>query len=811
MTRAPAVQVWLALLWMLLPHVIDSIALRFPTFSRVRQASSQRFHSFPHYLRASDYDNDNDNDSSNNDDDETEHELDRRLELLWNGDGNDSVFQKFSRGHANVLVKGNDIVTSTGSNITMYTSSTIVAPKKPMSISCRVVTASDGKIPTQGGLLPESLFQPPHLLAKLDTIYHAMAHEQTRAVKFMEQQSSHHPSSSNYTHVGTQDDDNKVVSLLRQSLTDAGFELLTTRDLDLCQALNAEYLLRLSIVEDLSELDDTLARDFYPEQFTDSHNNDNNNLTLKEDATFLYGGRVLVYWRGYGMEVTRGRLLLPKIDYLQASIVQRAASGIRVRVNIVEEMIAAKSKDIYGWVESSLLSLVATALHAIPSKRVSEWAGSVFKEQSDNAKKRQADREKKRKKEEKMFKLKRYGGYRKSFTSSPIIPSDALTPFTVCEVDFGTTSNSSGSSTNGLAKRSRVNGNNTLETETVEHDIYQLMNRGKLTCMYDDEMTKVVGGDLPPMQLLERVSISNLIESASIGPRRLLKTIFATNQLMEPTYREVIVVWRPLPPEPSKPVIKPLKVVYDVADMFDIQGLPELPKSKDGESSRRPHLEVRAFASVPMANLPAVLPKTKLVFRPADAFVFDLVSIASLILVIGSQRFDNPRLDLLALVSFSLWVFRTVIRYSNKLARYDLLVKKFLTSKITHRNAGAVKYITTEAGSYRATRAALVYTWLKSRTVTSANSNRRDQLVRDGLLGVNELIASDKQYMVDVGAALKDLEDLELIYFSDDGQRLEAVVRHPSSVVAALGQTWASIFEGRPAKTIDTSKDSPRP
>lgn len=263
----------------------------------------------------------------------------------------------------------------------------------------------------------------------------------------------------------------------------------------------------------------------------------------------------------------------------------------------------------------------------------------------------------------------------------------------------------------------------------------------------------------------------------------------------------MVVVWRPLPPKPeSQQVIRPPKFIYDFADMFDIEGLPELPKleeEEEEEETARPALEIRAFAGVPMANLPAVLPKTKLVFRPADAFVFDLVSIFSFVLVLGSQRFDNPRLDLLALVSFVLWVFRTVFRYSNKLARYDLLVKKFLTSKITHRNSGALKYVATEAGSYRATRAALVYTWLVScgRQGTS-NANHRDQLIEAGLAGVNELIREDKQIRVDIGAALRDLEDLGLVRFSDDGQRLESVVRDTSSVIASLGDSWARVFEG---------------
>jgi len=287
--------------------------------------------------------------------------------------------------------------------------------------------------------------------------------------------------------------------------------------------------------------------------------------------------------------------------------------------------------------------------------------------------------------------------------------------------------------------------------------------------------------------------------------RQSLLTLFAPAVF----FCQVIVVWRPLPPKPKmKPIMTPPKFVYDMADMFDIEGLPDLPASSAIDEVSTPRLEIRAFAGVPMANLPAVLPKTKLVFRPADAFVFDLVSIVSFLLVIGSARFDNPRLDLLALVSFSLWIIRTVIRYSNKLARYDLLVKKFLTSKITQRNGGALKYIATEAGSYRATRAALVHTWLISRRVTSGSSNDRERLVIDGLIGVNGLIGEDKPVRVDIDAALRDLEELGLVFFSEDGERLQKVVRETSSLVLALGNAWADVFEGQNG-VVSSSKKEP--
>ena len=45
---------------------------------------------------------------------------------------------------------------------------------------------------------------------------------------------------------------------------------------------------------------------------------------------------------------------------------------------------------------------------------------------------------------------------------------------------------------------------------------------------------------LPTMQLLDRVSISNLVDLFSLsGRRKLLRTLFARSELVEPTYEEV--------------------------------------------------------------------------------------------------------------------------------------------------------------------------------------------------------------------------------------------------------------------------------
>ena len=284
------------------------------------------------------------------------------------------------------------------------------------------------------------------------------------------------------------------------------------------------------------------------------------------------------------------------------------------------------------------------------------------------------------------------------------------------------------------------------------------------------------------------------------------------SELVEPTYEEVVVIWRPLKVDPQKakpkmPKFVPPKILYEIADMFDMEGaLPPQPQATSQATTTIPPIEIRTFEGVPMANLPAVLPKTKLIFRPADAFVFDLISVLSFAAIIGSIRFDNPRLDFIAIVSVGLWLIRTVLRYSNKLARYDLLVKTFLTSKITYRNGGALRYVLNEAGLQRAKRATLVYMWLNENFNNKNNKNvqrsglfgenllLRSQLVQNGQHDVQRMMNTMKRTPVDMDAALNDLEELQLVRRLDDAGQLLDFSDEETDVSQALQRTWLSLF-----------------
>lgn len=636
---------------------------------------------------------------------------------------------------------------------------------------CRICTSADGEIPMSA--------LPPHILnsnirRRLDAIYHATSHQETGSLKYMksEKQSSRQqlqsqgmmstgvelPSQdvsaglSDLEEQFDEEEERRLVSMIRSSLEDGGFELLDQRDLDLCNALNAGYLLRLSIQPDLKGCDPKIAEQFYPERFgTMRKDDDGDASTAIADTSggessstladeFLFDGRILVFRRGYAEEVTIGRLLLPKLDYLQASIVQRSARIVTGRLARLERWVVRKCYEISG----SVLAKTTDVLSKIPLPAIvkSNWRNATEAKLlvDETTGSNMND-------ETKILKLNRYGGSREQFVASPDL-SEAINPFLVCETVTGS-SNSSMS---------------------------DALNTEELSCEYDANYHNRTAGPERPMRLLRRVSISNLVDFFSPqGRREIVRGYFEKAKLVEPTYEEVVVVWRPLPKKRPKVIkeVEPPKALIEVAEIFGVDDkLPEKLKKKRKAKKKTdslPSIKIRAFTDVPMANLPAVLPKTKLVFRPADAFVFDTISLFSLAAVLASQRFDNPKFDIIAIVSVSLWIIRTTFRYSNKLARYDLLVNKFLKERISHRGANALKYLSSEAATQKATRATLLYStlqrWFKEKS--DEDPMQRDEILERGAREVNEALCTDRLINVASDSTLTDLESLGAIRFVD--------------------------------------------
>jgi hypothetical protein len=394
-----------------------------------------------------------------------------------------------------------------------------------MAPICRIVTRSGAKIPTT---TPPSLIQQQDFLDKLDAFYHAESRQRTKNLRYLGP-SKQKLQNAEAKQVVDRGEEEKLVSEVRGSLEDAGFELMSRRDLDLCESLNAEYLLRLSILPDVKELDSGLAREFYPKRF-------GANGTVLDENELLFGGRVLVYWRGYSEEVTRGRLVLPKLDYLQASIVQRSAAWVKHRLDAVESELMTALVRRVRIARRKAQRLVVRFLDSIPVKFVAKMARDVVMD--DDAVEGVCMSESKV--VQGRPRLSRYGGSKIKFVGSPN-PDDALGPFTICEVNYDDPSPVPNANAEYLRNLGRTAIDNTTSTAAAEHDIYEEVNNEPFTCQYDAQMSKNNPEDqLPPMQLLERVSISNLVDLfTTSGRRSLLKEIASKSELVEPTYEEV--------------------------------------------------------------------------------------------------------------------------------------------------------------------------------------------------------------------------------------------------------------------------------
>lgn len=782
---------------------------------------------------------------------------------------------------------------------------------------------------------------------KIDSIYNAINNQYLQKMHQLELLQSHdHHHNHNHNHHTPSTSQSKSTSsqqfssqiqkhhnattlhLLRTSLENSGFQLLSQRDLDLCKALNEGYLLRLSIAPDVRDLDH-LYWEFYNNvnhdtdigggggytggyNYTDddTDGNNNNDDTRNDDTDtstidknlqeLLFEGKILIFRRGYSQEITTGMLLLPKLDYLQSSLVQRSAYKIvqkltRVEQGIQNDLAAAYQRFVSVLFENSNfwkdqipnVSLddidmnmnttidmnINTTIDAGKRNATSTSASSngvnkngIIRKKGmyvsvnvkeplgkgvDMLKNASIATGASLNNTKSNIKLERYGyAGEGKFVDSPD-DTDALSPFLVCEIEnegesgSGNQNINGGPNTNGNTNtNSTVNGGYRQEEKSinvgkggshdrdgnVEQDLWREIESGSLSCKYDTRISSTAGaGETrttsantrakarartkartgigtsmsidPPIHLLNRVSIANLVDFFSEGGRRrLIKSLFSVSELVEPTYEEVVLIWRPKQSKQStkkmKPVWTPPKFIYDILEIFALEHILPNPPTPAPDPSPLP-LEIRTFDRVPMANLLAVLPKTKLIFRPADALIFDLVNTFSLLAVLASQKFDSPKLDLIALGAVLLWVLRTFFRYSNKIARYDLLVNKFLTGRISHRNSGAVKYLASEAAVQRARRAALVHEWLVQEDndvhVQGGSCHRiRDEIVRVGLSKVNARLDLIQPLFLDVDAALDDLLELGLIGFNDEGRLVQ--VKSRDDALGSLANLWNDIF-----------------
>jgi hypothetical protein len=130
-----------------------------------------------------------------------------------------------------------------------------------------------------------------------------------------------------------------------------------------------------------------------------------------------------------------------------------------------------------------------------------------------------------------LFKLGRYGGSKVRFVGSPD-PTDALQPFIICEVP------------EMPSFSSELETRNFTNVAIAERDMKDEINCNLYSCEYDEKTSSSqIKGGRTRMELLERVSINNLVDFFSkSGRRKMIRAILEKSELVEPTYEEVMVI-----------------------------------------------------------------------------------------------------------------------------------------------------------------------------------------------------------------------------------------------------------------------------
>lgn len=108
-------------------------------------------------------------------------------------------------------------------------------------------------------------------------------------------------------------------------------------------------------------------------------------------------------------------------------------------------------------------------------------------------------------------------------------------------------------------------------------------------------------------------------------------------------------------------------------------------------------------------------------------------------------------------------------------------MNKFLTSKLSHRGAGALNYLVQEANSQRALRAMCIRDWLRE----TEGTNTLD----DGEAYINDkAFAGTSRVNVDIQSGLDDLRELE--QFTSTNELID-----DSEANAVIKRVWDKTFD----------------
>ncbi|KAG1668383.1 hypothetical protein FOA52_004893 [Chlamydomonas sp. UWO 241] len=227
---------------------------------------------------------------------------------------------------------------------------------------------------------------------------------------------------------------------------------------------------------------------------------------------------------------------------------------------------------------------------------------------------------------------------------------------------------------------------------------------------------------LPP-KYVSKVSLEDVLDlGVQRGLGELLRLLLAQVTLNEPAFSEMVVVYRTVPP--PRPARTP-SAVRRVLGLARGGGEPPVVVGGGGREAaagrRGRPIQLRVYRDIPLPNWKVLLPDKLLQFRPLDLVRNDVFAIAGLVAVLAQARYESVVLEAVTIVSASAALVRVVLGYQRMGDRYRSYVNDVLQQRTVASQEGAVDFLASAAATQQFKQASLAYTLLLSRRPFSAD------------------------------------------------------------------------------------------
>eukprot|EP00879_Flechtneria_rotunda_P011142 GHRR01011640.1.p1 GENE.GHRR01011640.1~~GHRR01011640.1.p1 ORF type:complete len:553 (+),score=248.04 GHRR01011640.1:1485-3143(+) len=171
----------------------------------------------------------------------------------------------------------------------------------------------------------------------------------------------------------------------------------------------------------------------------------------------------------------------------------------------------------------------------------------------------------------------------------------------------------------------------------------------------------------------------------------LLQTFWNPVEVVEPTFRQLLVVHRKKPRLPR---------------------WRWLGGQQQAANSRQLPIQIQVYRDIPLPHWQVVFPDKLLQFRPFDLLRLDLFGLAGITAAVAQAKYTSAVLELLTLVSFTIWGTRLVLGYMRMDDRYKSIVAQLLADRTVASGEGALNYIAMSAALQQFKQAATAYVLL---------------------------------------------------------------------------------------------------